>query len=319
MINLRMRRLAGALALFVLSGGMARAEHILLGTVGSGSALNWPIYIALEKGFAKEAGLEIEIVSAPSSAAVQQQIASGSIDIGEGGLVDPIRAIDKGAPATIIRIQGQAAPYALLAKAAIKSYADLKGKTVSLGGIKDITRIYLERMLVPNGVKPGEYDMIFAGATSARFAALEAGSADAAILTAPFNFKAQANGYTLLGQTPDYVKDFPFSGYAANSNWVAQHKEATRRFIEVVSRAIGWFNDESNKAEAVQILVKDAKTQPDDAEKTWTFYRQIKMYDTDGSPARSGLGNLLTVLKGLGDLEGSTDIARFYDASLLAK
>ena len=37
---------------------------------------------------------------------------------------------------------------------------------------KDITRIYVERMLAPSGVKPGEFDMVFAGATSARAAAL---------------------------------------------------------------------------------------------------------------------------------------------------
>ena len=63
----------------------------------------------------------------------------------------------------------QAPPYALLAKPAIKRWSDLKGKTISIGGPKDITRIYLERMAMPNGVKPGDYDTVFAGATSARF------------------------------------------------------------------------------------------------------------------------------------------------------
>ena len=72
---------------------------------------------------------------------------------------------------------------------------DIKGKLVSVGGAKDITRIFVERMLEPNGVKPGEFDMTFAGATSARFAALQAGAVDAAILTPPFNFHAQTAGF----------------------------------------------------------------------------------------------------------------------------
>ena len=50
----------------------------------------------------------------------------------------------------------QAPPYAILAKPAIKRITDLKGKVVSIGGVKDITRIYLERMLAPNGVKPAD-------------------------------------------------------------------------------------------------------------------------------------------------------------------
>ena len=48
----------------------------------------------------------------------------------------------------------QAPPYALLAKPTIKNIGELKGKVISIGGAKDITRIFVERMLVPNGVKP---------------------------------------------------------------------------------------------------------------------------------------------------------------------
>ena len=78
-------------------------------------------------------------------------------------------------------------------------------------------------MLEPNGVKPGEFDMTFAGATSARFSALQAGAVDAAILTPPFNFHAQSAGFTLLGHTIEYV-DMPFAGIAVNTNWAAANK-----------------------------------------------------------------------------------------------
>src|SRR5260370_37594316 len=92
----------------------------------------------------------------------------------------------------------QAPPYTLLDKPAIKRWQDLKGKTISIGGPKDITRIYLERMAVPNGVKPGDYATVFAGATSARFSALNAGAVDAAILLPPVNFYAESAGFTHL-------------------------------------------------------------------------------------------------------------------------
>src|SRR5207302_2665798 len=48
----------------------------------------------------------------------------------------------------------------------IKSIAGLKGKTIIVGGAKDITRIFVDRMLAPHGVKPGEFDYVFAGARS---------------------------------------------------------------------------------------------------------------------------------------------------------
>jgi hypothetical protein len=53
-----------------------------------------------------------------------------------------------------------------------------------------MTLPHVERMLAPSSVKPSEFDMVFAGATAARAAALQAGAVDAAILLPPFNFQA---------------------------------------------------------------------------------------------------------------------------------
>jgi NitT/TauT family transport system substrate-binding protein len=44
----------------------------------------------------------------------------------------------------------------------------LRGKTIMVGGEKDITRVYLERMLTPNGIKAGEYDLLYSRRDSGR-------------------------------------------------------------------------------------------------------------------------------------------------------
>jgi hypothetical protein len=67
-----------------------------------------------------------------------------------------VRAIFEGAPIALFRIEGQVLPYALLAQRTIKTIAELRGKTIMVGGEKDITRVYLERMLTPNGIKAGD-------------------------------------------------------------------------------------------------------------------------------------------------------------------
>ena len=94
----------------------------------------------------------------------------------------------------------EAALFAPMAKPAIKSMKELKGKMLSVGGAKDITRIFVERMLAPHGVKPGEFDMTFAGATSARFSALQSGAVDAAILTAAVQLPRPVGGFQLTRQ-----------------------------------------------------------------------------------------------------------------------
>src|SRR5205823_8789254 len=203
----------------------AKAETITAGLVGAVSSTHWPVYIGLSQGYFAAEDLKLDLVFVQSSAALAQQLTAGSLDVAlSTGLADPIRAIDKGAAIAIVRIEMQAPPYTLLAKPAIKRWQDLKGKTISIGGPKDITRIYLERMAIPNGVKPADYDTVFAGATSARFSALQSGAVDAAILLPPFNFYAESAGFTNLGLTVDYAKELPFTGTVVGRAWASAHK-----------------------------------------------------------------------------------------------
>ena len=133
-----------------------RQEPVILCSVGSASANLWPTAIAMSKGFFAAEDLQPDLVFAQSNAAVNQQIAAGSVNFAiNTGLVDPIRAIDKGAPAAIVRIEVQGPPYSLMSRPGIKSMQELKGKLISLGGAKDITRIFVERMLASAGVGPG--------------------------------------------------------------------------------------------------------------------------------------------------------------------
>jgi len=258
----------------------------------------------MDKGFFAAEGIALDLVFIPANAAVIQQLAAGSLNLGIGnGLVDPIRAVSQGAPLAIIRIEGQAPPYALLAKPEIKSFAALKGKTISVGGAKDITRTYLERMLVPNQVAPGSYDMIFAGATSARFAALQSGAADAALLTAPFNFRADDLGFTNLGLTVDYAADLPFAGTTVNTVWAGANVDRVRRFLAAYEKCVLWFDADANRGEAIRILADATHQDLGDIGKSYDFFRKIAFFEPTGKISRVKLGNVVKALQDMGDLD----------------
>jgi ABC-type nitrate/sulfonate/bicarbonate transport system substrate-binding protein len=227
------------------------------------------------------------------------------------GLADPIRAIDKGAPIAIVRIEIQAPPYALLAKPAIKRWPDLKGKTISIGGPKDITRIYLERMAEPNGLKAADYDTVFAGATSARFSALQSGAVDAAILLPPFNFYAESAGFTNLGLTIDYAKELPFTGTVVGRAWASAHKATLEKVLSVNAKSVSWFSDPANRAKAIAIMVEASKLKQEDVARSYDFLHKNGFFETTGKVSKAKMGALLAALKDLGDIEGSTNLERF--------
>ncbi|MCC6776641.1 MAG: ABC transporter substrate-binding protein [Hyphomicrobiales bacterium] len=306
------RTFLGSLLVTVASAGRAvAADTVTIGTVGQASANLWPVFIGMSKGFLAAEDLKVDIVYVQSSAQLVQQITAGSLDICMStGLVDPMRAIGMGAPIAIARVEVQAPPYALLAKPAIKSPKDLKGKVISLGGPKDITRIYVERMLEPHGVKAGEFDMVFAGATAARASALLAGAVDAAILLPPFNFQAIAAGFTDLGLTIDYVKDLPFSGTVVNARWANANTATLRRLLSAHNKSVAWFDDERNRAEAVQILMAVSKLKQDEVEKAYDFMRKGQFFEPTGKVSRAKLASLAKAMVTLGDLPSAIDVER---------
>src|SRR5262245_11756865 len=128
----------GALAALVVGAvlgiaPLAQAETITIGLVGTASATHWPIYAGLKKGYYAAADIKLDMVFTPSSGALVQQLAAGSLDAAlSTGIVDPIYAVDKGAPIAIVRLEVQSPPYALIAKPMFKRLSELKGKTIML-------------------------------------------------------------------------------------------------------------------------------------------------------------------------------------------
>lgn len=291
---------------------MRAADTVTIGTVGSPSANLWPLFIGLDKGFFAAENLKIDVVYVPASAAVIQQLAAGSLDMTMStGLVDPIRAIDQGAALAIARFEVQAPPYVMMAKPAIKSLKELKGKVISVGGAKDITRLYADRMLEPNGLKPGEYDFIYAGATTARAQALLSGAVDAAILLPPSNFQIQSAGYNDLGLTIQYAPELPFSGTVANKAWAGRNQDVLKRVLAAQSKSLEYLYDERNRAEAVRILVAVSGLKAEDVEKSYDFFRKNDFFDRTGKISRAKMNALLDALVSLGDLQARGDVQRF--------
>ncbi len=308
----RFTRAACAAALVLATTSVSAQDTVIMGSVGSSSANSWASYVAAEKGFFAAAGIKPDVVHAQSNAGVIQQLAAGSINMStNSGLVDPIRATEKGAPVAILRVEIQRPPYAVLAKAAIKTVPDIKGKIVSVGGAKDITRIYVDRMFEAKGVKPGEFDMAFAGATSARFAALQSGAVDAAILTPPFNFAAESAGFVNLGNINEYV-DMPFAGIAINTRWAEANKDAVARVVAAYNKSVTWLYDPANRAEAVQILNKVSKLKIEDAERAYDYLIGGKFFEPTGKVSKALVGKLVDALQSVGDLPPGFPVNRLF-------
>src|SRR5262245_15085666 len=286
-----------ALAIFGLMTRMAQtapaAEKVIAGSLG-GQAPLWTIYVAVHHGFFAAEQIDLELNLAQSGAAVTQQLTAGSLDVALSvGITDPIRAIDKGASLALIRVVGKSAPYVLIGKPTLKSIAELKGKIISVGADNDINTFYFEQMMAAYGLKKGDYDTLPAGVAAARFAALKAGVVDAAFVLPPLNFQAAAQGFPTLGLAADYVKDIPFTGMAVHRRWATANMGAAKRVLVATDKAIAWLADPSHRGEAIELLVKVARSSKDDAEGSYDYLRRIEYFEPSSKVSRAKLRNLV--------------------------
>jgi ABC-type nitrate/sulfonate/bicarbonate transport system substrate-binding protein len=307
-MRLSRRIFVGLIGAAALPGRALAADKIVGGTLG-GQAPLWPFYVAARKGLFAAQNLDVEINFAQSGPAVAQQLTGGSFDVALSlGNDNAMHAIDKGAPLAIVRIIGNTAPYALIAKPELKSIADLKGKTISVGQANDVTTVYFERMAAANGLKRSDYDEFVAGVAAARFAALKAGVADAAFVLPPLNFQANAAGYVTLGFSADYVKDLPFTGMVVRRAWAAANGSQLKRLLAATDNAIAWLADDAHRGEAIDVLVNAAHAKADDAEASYDLLRRIAYFEPVSQVSRRKLQNLIDAERSLNMVDASLTV-----------
>jgi len=299
-------------ALLLLAAPAFALEKLVGGIAGQNSPTTWPYAVAMAKGFLAKRGLEFDIVYGQSASNILQQLVGGSIDlVVSTGITEPVHAAAKGAPVGMLRIIGRVAPYAIEGQPSIHSLKELKGKTVAIGGITDITRLYFDRMLDPNGVHWGDYDAIVVGATTGRMAALRSGAVAATMLLPPYSFQVEAQGYNNLGLAVDYAPDLPFTATVLSQPWAEKHPDLARGIRDAFDDGLKWLNDPANKAEAIDILVKSGLPQAEVVQ-SYDFMHKIDFWAHEDTISRKTINHLIDAMRSIGDLDQPFDVNKLF-------
>lgn len=306
MMDIKRLASAGLVCALLWSTAPARAmDTVEIGLVGSPNAAEWEMYVGVHQGFFTSAGIKLDIIYIPTASGVMQQLSSGSLDLVDTSAPAPIDAIAHGAAVAIIRITEAVPPYDMVADDKVKTIKDLKGKTVVLGSLVNITHVYLERVLQSAGLKDNDIDITTVGNTAGRFAALKSGSADAAMLAPPINFVAEASGFHNIGSLMEFAKDLPFGAADVSLSYARQHRDVVVRFLDAVNKSIAWFNTDANRAAAIDILATEMKSgKRDEIAESYDYLRKIGFFPNDSTVHRKPLEALMTAMTAIGDTDG---------------
>ena len=305
-----------ALPAAVRAQSRAPAE-ITYGTL-SPSSTEWPILLAQEQGMFRDAGLAVNVVYAGNPQNVINGVATGAMNLGDGGSDTLIAAIAHGIPMRLIAPLVSVNPYSLLVSESIRSFADLRGKTVMLGTKQDVSAIVFARLAAQAGLGLGDFSIVIGGNSSTRYAALSSGNAQGAILAQPFDFIAESKGMRVLGSAKDAMKDWIFSSVATNAAWANANRATIVTFLRTLRRAVqfGYLH----KAETVAALVNAAHVEPSIAAASYDLdFTKWRAYDPSYRFSAASFRTLTTALIASGAIAEAPNYADVYDPSFAAE
>src|SRR5262245_9199658 len=275
----RMRRMAvalvGWLALLAPLGAGAQLPAPLQVIVFPGG-FNWPIWVAQDKGLFGREALDVKLTLTPSSVFQLQGLIEGKFDIGSTAFDNVVayqegqgEAPVSGTPDLFVFMGGDNGFLRLVVVPEVKSYADLRGRELSVDALTTGYSFVLQKMLQAGGLKETDYSLVRAGGVLQRWEALREKKHAGTMLITPFEIMAEAAGFHRLGNAVDVLGRYQGLVGAARRSWARDNSAKLVGYIRAYRAALAWLYDPANRAEALQILQKNVRGMtPELAEKT---------------------------------------------------
>ena len=224
-------------------------------------APNLPIYVAQQKGWFEKNGVHVNMATTPNSLFQAENLASGKFQIA-GTAFDNVVAYQEGQGAAPLKdtdffafMGATQVELAFITQADIKTYADVKGKSLALDALATGFAFVLYEMLERNGLNKGDYGMIPVGATPARWESVKAGTHAGTLTIEPFTSIARNQGFNVLDTSSHIFDAYQGGSFAASRKWAAAHPDAVKGFIRGYLAGLDWTLDPANRQEATDILL----------------------------------------------------------------
>lgn len=256
-----MHRLFACATFFIVSTTALAQQTIHVNVFPGG--FNWPIWVAQERGLFAKNGIELKITPTPNSVAQLTGLIDGKFDIAMTA-IDNLIAYREGqgeakveGPDLVAVMGGDNGFLRLVAVPEVKTYADLRGKTVSVDARTTGYAFVLLEMLDRAGLKEPAFQVERAGGVMQRFNALLEKKHAATLLLSPFEVQAEARGFNRLGDGLATLKSYQGLVAGVRQSWANQNRKLVTGYIKAYVEAVDWLYEPGNRDAAIAIFLKN--------------------------------------------------------------
>jgi NitT/TauT family transport system substrate-binding protein len=248
-----MTRFLCALLLLCCGAVCAQADDRVRITYASRSITSILPFIAVDKGFFKEEALEPELILTRGTTAIAAAV-TGDVDAIHI-MGSAIRGIIQGLPMKVLAVYNQRPLFWLATRPELKTFSDLKGKTMAVTTIGGSQQLAGNYMLQKGGIDPArEITTIVSGDVPAQLQAQISGPVHITVLSPPTVFVARDRyKLNLLATTSDAYINF-ISGVIVSERTLGERTGLIKRTLRAMTKANRFFF--TNEKESAEILAK---------------------------------------------------------------
>ena len=308
-------RVLSCLALLLAAPPESSAqERITLGITTKTGSTGLPFMIAEEKGFFKSEGLDAVSVVMQNQVVVNGVVAR-QVDYG-GTFSNFVGAALSGLPVRIVMAVMDGSDHYLVTAPNLKRVEDLKGKKFGISSFGGTPHSEAIMILRKYGMNP-EKDVTFLqiGGSSARFAALDSGSIDAAMLVPPFNKLAEKRGFNEILSFNE-IMNIPLGGLAVHTQRMKDRPDEIVKMIKAMLKGVDYIRNNPN--EILSIMAKQWGIKEADVRES--IYRDIvKIYTRNGVAADETMKNVVQLVRSTRKSKDELGLADIVDWSFAKK
>lgn len=207
-------------------------------------------WIALEKGWFREAGLNVSsLATFRTGLQLAAAISRGDIDVAWACLGPIIMAYARGVPLKVVcmtHLHG----YVILCKPGYKSIKDLNGKIIACPGPGSpcwlLLKIVMDKYNIQVKIKKMPPHMALNALVSRQI--------DAAVLPEHYATLAKMKGARILIRSRDVWPEMPGSVLVVKKEYLEKHPDAVKKLVEVTIKALNYINN--NFDDSAKIVAK---------------------------------------------------------------
>jgi NitT/TauT family transport system substrate-binding protein len=250
-------------------GPLSPSVKVTLGVVGSASDAGF--YIAQERGYFKEEGLDVEFVPFQSGPVMVPPLGTGQLDVGGGGPgAGLFNAVLQDVPLRIVADKGSHRPgfianrvvirKDLVDSGQVKGYTGLKGQKVAVASLGNAGHVLLDKALRRGGITWKDVEVSALSSPDIAAAFTNKGIA-ASVAVEPFATQWEAQGLVSIPtDARDTYPDFQAAVVMYGPKFAQDKPEAAKRFMVAYVRALRDYNDafvkNRDKEAIISILIK---------------------------------------------------------------